>query len=721
MNRTAHMRVTNVRFLHAKRSIFSGVLLEKASSRVKSAKVVIVVDVGTEHLPIEPALGQQWTITGQCEDRELEKQAHFKITESVFKDPESIQITMPADSESLIQFIAKEPAFPRIGQTKARELVEHFGQELMEILKTGDTARLEEVVTTDSAQVLVKGFEKYKNLRYSQWLTNHGIPLSIQMRLFKLHKEQSIDQIRKNPFELITFGLSFTECTKIAREKFGVERNDPRRTQAAVEQAVKDHCSLGHTVATKQDLKRRIENLLHSHNSDAVESALKGAVSNLCITHDPDTGRYHNTALLIMERVVAKRIQTLQQDYTQLSEYQFEIISRVASQLPYALTKRQLEAVERSLSYGLSSITGGAGTGKTTVLCTTLKCYRLLGYDIKAMALSGRAAMRLEESIGTETCTIAKFLREDLKDENTPTLIVVDEASMVDINYLYKLVLKTSPTTRVLLVGDPYQLPPIGPGVPFADILASGAAANTELDVVKRQDETTGIPLYSASIRKGEVPEELSSGKIYFHEVSDPEWIANKCSELYAQSPVESRVIAPTLKLTREINLQCQMRVNSNGDLLFPEIEGELFNTDFKCGDPVLFTKNDYDLGVQNGSLGRLISVEQTENSLGMVQLDDTGETIDLHKTQLDMIQLGYAITLHKAQGSQFSRIVIALSNSQMIERSWLYTAITRAEIEVHIVGSQRKFKHTITNPSKHYQRKTCLGSLLKPITLYTE
>lgn len=714
MHRTAYMRVTNVRFLNPTRSIFSGVLIEHASSKVKSAKVVVVVDVATEALPIEPAMGQQWKIAGQCQNRELEKEAHFRITESVFKDPDSVEITMPGDSESMVQFIAREPAFPRIGQTKARELVEHFGEELTEILKNGDRERLTEVVTNESAEVLIKGFEKYKNLRYSQWLTSHSVPLSIQLRLFKLHKEDSIDQIRKNPFVLITFGLSFAECTKIAREKFGIARTDPRRTQAAVEQAVKDHCSLGHTVATEQDLKRRIEGLLHTYDKSAIESALKGAESNLCITHDSVTGFYHNTALLIMERVVAKRLQVLQKDRTELTEDQYEIISQIASRLPYSLTERQLEAVEKALSHGLSSITGGAGTGKTTVLSTTLKCYQLFGYDIKAMALSGRAAMRLEESTGIETSTIAKFLRQDLKDEDTPTLVVVDEASMVDINYLYRIVLKTSPTTRILLVGDPYQLPPIGPGLPFADILASGAAANTELDIVKRQDVTTGIPLYSAAIRNGQVPEELSTGKIFFHSVSDPGWIANKCSELYAQSPEVSRVIAPTLKLTLEINMQCQGRVNPSGESLFPEINGELYNTDFKCGDPVLFTRNDYDLGVQNGSLGRLISVEQSEDKLGLVQLDDTSETIDLYKTQLDNIQLGYAITLHKGQGSQFPRVIIALSNSKMVERSWLYTAITRSEAEVHIVGSHSKLLVAIQNESAHYARKTYLGQLLE-------
>ena len=145
-------------------------------------------------------------------------------------------------------------------------------------------------------------------------------------------------------------------------------------------------------------------------------------------------------------------------------------------------------------------------------------------------------------------------------------------------------------------------------------------------------------------------------------------------------------------------------------------MNAEFFETDFRRRDPVLFTKNDYDIGVQNGSLGRLASVQQEDAKLGEVILDDSGDVIDIHKTQLDNMELGYAITLHKAQGSQFPRVIIALSNSRMIERSWLYTAITRSEAEVHIVGQREKFIDSIIKPSKHYERKTFLGQILEPL-----
>ena len=210
-------------------------------------------------------------------------------------------------------------------------------------------------------------------------------------------------------------------------------------------------------------------------------------------------------------------------------------------------------------------------------------------------------------------------------------------------------------------------------------------------------------------------PERLSTGKIHFHEVPN-DWIASKCAALYEESPTDSLVIAPTKQLTCEINGQTQTRLNSEGQQLFPHIDHEFWKTDFRRGDPVLFTKNNYDIGVQNGSLGRLISVDQTEERLGVVKLADSGELIDLRKTELDTMDLGYAITLHKAQGSQVPRIIIALSDSRMVERSWLYTAITRSEAEVHIVGTKQKLLSAIRKESSHYARRTYLRDLLESV-----
>lgn len=382
------------------------------------------------------------------------------------------------------------------------------------------------------------------------------------------------------------------------------------------------------------------------------------------------------------------------------------------AELPYPLLPKQQEAVLTAVGSPISCITGGAGTGKTTVLRTVLRAYAQLGFQVMAVALSGRAAMRLHESIGFETSTIAKLLKDNPIETETKAILVIDEASMVDLGTMYRIVNHLHPSVRILLVGDPHQLPPIGAGLVLADIIKSGAIANVELDVVKRQDATSGIPEYSRMVRHGEIPPQLSTGCIHFHETS-PDTIAQTCTELYRQAPERSRMVAATRAMTNDINQRCQQQLNSNAQRLEFSEFGEQFTTDMTLNDPVLFTQNNYDAGVQNGSLGRLISVQQSDKHFGIVKLDDRGEEIELTKALLDSLELGYAVTLHKAQGSQFPRVIVALSDSSMIDRAWLYTAITRAEVELHLVGTKQKMHHAIRSLSAHHTRQTHLAQLL--------
>lgn len=704
-------RISSVRFSNSQRSLFSGLLL-KDSIHLKSTKIVVVVDIPTEKLPVEPAVGQLWEVQGYCIERQIPKNG-FYIKESTMKDPERCELKMPSDHESLIRFMVEDPTFKGIGPQKARQLSEHFGSDLIRLATTGDRGAFKDILQPNSIDSLINGFERYKNLRHAQWLSVHGVPLSVQRRLFQAHGEESVDIIKGNPYTLVTFGVPFSQCETIAENKFGLTKEDPRRLAAAAEQALIDHCDNRHTVAAPEALQLRIQKILSTHDASQIGRALELAKEARFITYRPDKGLYHNTALHIMERVVAKRLGKISKIKTSLTERHFDTIRRVAVDLPYALTERQLDAVESSLSHGLSCITGGAGTGKTTVLRTTLHCYQLLGYDIKAMALSGRAAMRLHESINMETMTIAGFLR-NVQIQDVPTLIVIDEASMLDLNLLYRIVIQSLPTTRILLCGDPDQLPPIGPGIPFSDIIRSRISSVIELDIVQRQDATTGIPEYSKDIRLGKIPELLSVGKIRFHEAHSVVDITEKCSQLLAESPRDSKIVAPTKDVTKTINRACQAAINPSGTALSVEIHGQIWNTEYKAGDPILFTRNDYDAGVQNGSLARLVSVQPLhEEELGRVRLDDTGAVLSLTKTFLDNMKLGYAMTLHKTQGSQVPRVIIALTESQLIDRSWVYTAITRSESEVHIVGAKSTFARAVIKESAHHMRKTYLRELL--------
>ena len=712
-------RVTCVYQNDKKWACFSGVPLQTGSFKAHSAKQVVVVKTIPDILPLEPTIGQHWRITGDMKSRQA-IHGDFIITEQRFDQPKKLGVTLPHDGESFILFISKEPDFKGIGEVKARELWAMFGPDIFVKLDTGDTDNLDAVLTEKSIECLIEGYRKYANLKYATWFADRKIPPQVQQKLFKYNANngdpvKAVEAIRDNPYHLIMFGMSFEKVDSIARDKstggFGLEVEDDRRLIAAVEFSLKKHAGTGgHTVARQTDIQPLIKGLLKS-NVLTAKALVIGHNKHVYI-QDERTGYYHHTSLLIMERVVAKRLLKLNGQKVKL-DHQFDQAHHHATQeLPFPLAEKQEIAVITSLKNSVSCITGGGGTGKTTVLRTVLKGYNAMGYDIKAIALAGRAAKRLHESIGFATSTIAKFLRNDPIEDNK-TIVVIDEASMVDLPTMYRIVIHTSPNVRFLFVGDPNQLPPIGCGLILADIVKSAAIPTTELDIVQRQDASTGIPEYSRMICLGEIPPQISVGHIHFHETALDN-IPQQCLTLYAQAPGNSRIIAATKKTVNEINWLCQSTLNNHSPRLDFQAFGEQFKTDLFLNDPVLFTQNNYEAEVQNGTLGQLISVEQTDLHYGVVEVEDDGRHVPLTRALLDSLEAGYCITLHKAQGSQFRRVIVALGKTRMLDSAWLYTAITRAELELHIVGSRERFEQAVRSLSAHHTRQTHLATLLR-------
>ncbi len=638
------------------------------------------------------------------------------MQQHTYESPVHIECSLPENGEQLIRFLAKENEFKGIGESKARALWELLGKDFHVTLSqdTPDSRKcLGSVLSEDSVDALFKGYAKYKNLRFCNWMSEHKIPASVQQRLLKHHGEQTIEAIKQNVYALISFGMSFHDVDSLAQNRlfqWNIALNDDRRLSAALEIAIRKEIVKGHTYSTHTTLQPYLTKLLK--DKELVAKVFKAGFDKAQYILNPDTGTYHPTAQLLMESVVAKRLNALALQ-TNLYDTQANAAYCAAiGELPYELTQKQAEAVTTCLDNAVSCITGGAGTGKTTVLRTALRAYAKLGFEIHAVALSGRAAMRLHESIGFVTSTIAKFLRDEPIESSGKHLLVIDEASMVDLPTMYRLVTHIHPTVRIIFTGDPDQLPPIGCGKVLADIVLSNAIANTMLDIVKRQEGSTGIPEYSKLINQGVVPREKTTGAIYFHETAKKD-IAQVCCSLYEQSPESSRVMAPTKALVTEINKLIQTIVNPNGAMLQFKMHEEQLFMNLRLNDTILFTKNHYDKGIQNGSLGTLTSVKSSDNSYGEVTLD-TGDKIEITQSILDCMTLGYAITLHKAQGSQFPRIIIALQKGKIVDRAWLYTAITRAESEIHIVGSTADLKVITERPSNAHHRNSFLVNLLK-------
>lgn len=718
MNSTIHsdqLRVTSIPYKALGFIIFSGVPIERDSYKINDGKYYITIKSKLELLPVEPSIGQYWRVEGTriIEDIELD---NYVMQQHTYTSPINTICTLPETGEQLIRFIAKEKDFKGIGESKARALWQLFGKKLHEKLQKDNSknrAELRQVLSEESINSLYLGYAKYKNLAHCNWMSEYKIPSSIQQRLLKFHDEDTVNSIRSNPYLLIGFGMSFNEVDELAQTKFEVDLDSPLRLSAALEFSISVEVSRGHTFTTHQRLKPLLMKCLKS--GELVSLAFQVGYSSVQYLLNSDTGTYHPTAQLLMESVVAKRFLLLATNNNLYNETVRQANQLALQELHYELTSKQSEAITTSLSHAISCITGGAGTGKTTVLRTVLKSYREMGFELHAVALSGRAAMRLYESIGFKTLTIAAFLRKEpvTPSFNKPNhVLVIDEASMIDLPTMYRLVTHVHPSVRLIFTGDPDQLPPIGCGKVLADLVDSKCIANTKLDIVKRQKCSSGIPEYSSLINQGVVPKKLSSGKIYFHNTSD-KLIKNVCAELYQQSPRNSRVIAPTIALVDDINKSIQNSLNPNGQAMQFFMHGEAyFRGDLREGDEVLFVQNNYERGIQNGTLATLTSVDSTGNEYGELQLD-TGQFVSITQDLLDSMMLGYCITLHKAQGSQFPRVIVALQKGRITDRAWLYTAITRAEHEVHIVGDESYFAEVVKAIGYVSLRRSFLPNLL--------
>lgn len=712
------IRVTAVPFRRSFSTVIRGVPV-RDDHLIKSANYFVSVVAPSAYLPVDPTPGQLWKVSGHKTIKAMDHGA-YKTNEHAYKNPDVFDLQMPETGESFITFVSKDKEFTGIGEAKARQLWSRFGTDIHRMLTEGDAKdlkALQESLSDQSIKALYAGYHKYKNLRHTVWMSKARIPQSVQQRILKHHQLGTVEAIQKNPFELVNFGLTFTDVDTLLNGINGHawehERYPKERKQAAMLQSLKDCMSDGSTWLEPRRVKTRA--LGYLKNEKLAEEGIQflKETPNVALYHEADN-RLHPTATAVQELAVAKRINHLLGLRTPLSQAEESTFDSVLEQLPYELTSKQKLAIMTSLSESISCITGGAGTGKTTVLSTFLKAAEQMGYSIHAVALSGRAAMRLHESVGYLTMTIARFLREEpiVCPLGERVLLVIDEASMIDLPTMFRIINHIDPSVKVVLTGDPSQLPPIGVGKILHDLVRSDHVQNTTLDIVKRQKVSTGIPEYSKLVNGGQVPAALSTGNVHFHEFSDTDLGLERAIELYLENPEESRIIAPTRNLVDEANALIQERYNGHSPMMNFNLDGEDYYVKLRLNDQILFTQNHPGAGVQNGSLGKLISVDQAGDVVGVVKLD-TGDNVEIEGNLLDALDLGYAMTLHKAQGSQFPRVIVLLKEGRVLDRSWLYTALTRAEAEVHIIGSREVFSKVTEATSKAFKRKTLLTELI--------
>lgn len=684
--------------------IFTGTEISEHGDVIDAKSYVVVKASGAQLGETRVQAGQWWTVTGEAQA--------FSRTNSGYVINE-IQVTaddialVRLSGEHIVTFIAECDDFQGIGLVKARKLWETFGEGLYELLDSADVTTLSTVLTAESAQCAVKAWTEQGNARTLQWLQTSGIDVRTGRKLLAFFGNEAHEKLEEDPYRLLSFSASWKHVDSFAQARFNVQPDDPRRLQAAVEEALYRLFDAGDTVAAIPTLLKRVEGVLGTSTARSVMMlALEAGLTNGSYVIG-DQGNIHLTGAMVMERTVAHSI--VARLLTPVSLLNRQKVERIIYQHEQAegfeLNTEQRQAVHCAAEHSIALVLGGAGVGKTTVLKALYRVFEAAEVAIHQMALSGRAAKRMSEATGRPSWTLARFFHGGgtLPMEG-PTVVVVDEASMVDIITMHRLCEVLPSHVRLLLVGDTSQLMPVGPGLVLHALAKISELPTVELTQVKRYGGV--IAEAAADIRAGKWPSLASDAlaPILFlpcRVAAIPETVV----DLYAADPENTQVVSARRSNadgTKSLNEVCQARFTKGMPALLIHNEEFACNTwtGFHLGDPILCTKNLWNWGLQNGSLGKLVEIEEVPrlllgpegNELGhaiaWIEWDD-GERRPVLAEMLDVLELGYALTVHKSQGSQWKRVIVVLTGSRMLDRTLVYTAITRAQSQVLIVGDE--------------------------------
>jgi exodeoxyribonuclease V alpha subunit len=567
---------------------------------------------------------------------------------------------------------------------------------------------LSAVVGTETAQVLLDGWRQYDNADALRWFQHVGLDLRLSRKILDVYGTNAMDCVRADPYRLLAFGMSWTAADTLAQKHFDIAPDDERRLAAAVEAVMYHAFDAGHTCCERGEVEEALAKLV---GRSFLASALTLAQEHHCVL--VNAGRFHALGPYIIEQRVAELLRCRLGSENPLTngkdveDYLSRFEQEEASELGisgFKFSAAQCDAVFAVAKFPLAIITGGAGVGKTTVLKVVEGLLEDCGQQIYAMALSGRAAKRLAEATKRTAMTIAGFLR-NVAPRGLPnnSALIVDEASMLDILLAHRLLTVIPESCRIIFIGDPYQLPPIGPGLTLHALVSVSAVPRVELTETQRFGGV--IAEGALAIRDGRWPSmpHISSAALAFLPCTADQ-ISTTVLNLYVVDPANTQVLTFTRQRgaasSRSLNALCQRSLAATSPrlLLWSDERERKEDTGFRLGEPVLCTRNLYKHAIQNGSLGHIDAIEETPKpiigtngeSMGLALawvIWDDGERRPVTEEVLDALELGYAVTVHKAQGSQFPRVVVPVYAARNLDRTMLYTAITRAKQQVILVG----------------------------------
>ena len=685
-----------------------------------------VTVVGT--IPM-PAVGERLLVTGKWS-------THASYGRQF--EAEFLERLMPQSAMEILNYLSSR-VIKGIGPKMATRIVERFGSETLAIMER-EPERLSEVagISREKARAIGEEFRLQVGIRQlMEFFALHHLPADLAVRTYKLYGESTLELIYDDPYLLMEEGLEapFGAVDRFAIE-LGMAGDDPRRIEAGILFELNYNLTCGHSFLPEEKLVPATAQLLNVPGeavSQSIQRLLEGerlvrqTLAGIVVIYLPvlfEAEQYCTQRLLEFAaqsfpepRGLDKKIRDAQKE----------------SGVDYS--EEQQQAVREAAASGLLLVTGGPGTGKTTILRGILSLLGQMQLRCLLAAPTGRAAKRLTEVTGEDASTIHRLLEAGIdpntgnmvfaRDEDNPLkadAVIVDEMSMVDVQLLYALLRAIPQGKRLILVGDPDQLPPVGPGFPFRDMLRSEVLPTVRLTEIFRQAQKSLIVMNAHRVNRGEMPDlKTVNSDFFFMRRTSEEAVAQLIRDLCTTRlpknmgipPEQIQVLCPTRKGgvgTVNLNRLLQAALNpptpekkerSFGDFLFRE------------GDRVMQIKNNYDIvwkscdgttagtGIFNGDVGVIREIDPGAETMTLV-FDDRETVYDF--TQLNELEPAYAMTVHKSQGSEYRAVILTAWNGSpyLLNRSILYTAITRARELLIVVGREETVAAMVNNAAKN-------------------
>jgi len=634
-----------------------------------------------------------------------------------------------------------------LGPVMAGRIVDKFGKKTLEIIDNR-IQRLSEVEGIGQKRIamITRAWAAQSEIRdVMLFLQSHGVSSGYAARIFKQYGNQSIAVVKQNPYRLATdiFGIGFLTADQIAG-KLGFENDSKLRVEAGILYVLNQLSDEGHVYFPYQPLISKSCDILGVDREPVIQALGHLAVDQKIVIEDInetlDTFKENHKAVYltrfhVCETGIARRLKALVTGTKFIRDIDTDkAIDWVQRQLSIALAENQIKAVVWAVENKVMVITGGPGTGKTTIINAVLKIFARLKATIMLAAPTGRAAKRMTEATGFEARTIHRLLGYSFKkggfqrSEDKPLdcdVLVIDEASMIDTLLMYLLLKAVPPFATLILVGDVNQLPSVGAGNVLADIIASSAVPVVTLDKIFRQAQASQIVVNAHRINQGQTPtvnagQESDPGNdFYFIEQEDPERVLDIILELskkripqrFGFDPIDDiQVLTPMHRGsvgTGNLNQQLQKALNPGQGGV---IRGE---RTYRVNDKVMQIRNNYDKEVFNGDIGRVRAIDWESRQVA-VSID--GRDVPYDFGDLDEIVPAYAVSVHKSQGSEYPVVIIPIVTQHyiLLQRNLIYTAVTRGKKLVIIVGSPKAMAIGVNN-NKTRQRYTRLRHRLRP------